>query len=80
MGALLAVAQGSVRPPRVVVMKWNGGKDGDRPAVFIGKGLVFDSGGISIKPAAGMEDMKPTWAARRPSPACSVRWPAARPR
>ncbi|CAI9406026.1 Cytosol aminopeptidase [Pleomorphomonas sp. T1.2MG-36] len=58
MGALLAVAQGSVRPPRVVVMKWNGGKDGDRPAVFIGKGLVFDSGGISIKPAAGMEDMK----------------------
>ena len=58
MGALLAVAQGSVRPPRVVVMKWNGGKSDDRPAVFIGKGLVFDSGGISIKPAAGMEDMK----------------------
>ncbi|PKR91215.1 leucyl aminopeptidase [Pleomorphomonas diazotrophica] len=58
MGALLAVAQGSVRPPRVVIMKWNGGKSDDRPAVFIGKGLVFDSGGISIKPAAGMEDMK----------------------
>jgi leucyl aminopeptidase len=58
MGALLAVAQGSARPPRLVVMRWNGGKDGDRPAVFIGKGLVFDSGGISIKPAGGMEDMK----------------------
>ena len=58
MNALLGVAQGSVRPPRLVVMKWNGGKPGDRPALFVGKGVVFDSGGISIKPAAGMEDMK----------------------
>lgn len=57
-GALLAVAQGSVRPPRLVVMKWNGGKADQQPVAFIGKGLVFDSGGISIKPAAGMEDMK----------------------
>ena len=58
MGALLGVAQGSVRPPRMVVMKWNGGKAKAKPIAFIGKGVVFDSGGISIKPAAGMEDMK----------------------
>jgi leucyl aminopeptidase len=58
MGALLGVAQGSERPPRVVVMRWWGGRDKDAPAAFIGKGVVFDTGGISIKPAAGMEDMK----------------------
>lgn len=58
MGALLGVAQGSVRPPRIVVMQWNGGKAKDKPVAFVGKGVVFDSGGISIKPAGGMEDMK----------------------
>jgi leucyl aminopeptidase len=79
MGALLGVAQGSARPPRLVVMRWNGvgdakrrgaksrpsadrkraaPADGDRPVAFVGKGVVFDTGGISIKPAAGMEDMK----------------------
>jgi leucyl aminopeptidase len=58
MGALLGVAQGSSRPPRVVVLRWNGGRKTDRPLGFIGKGVVFDSGGISIKPAGGMEDMK----------------------
>lgn len=58
MGALLGVAQGSTRPPRLVVMQWKGGKAKDRPIAFIGKGVVFDSGGISIKPAAGMEEMK----------------------
>ncbi|MEP9371134.1 leucyl aminopeptidase [Mesorhizobium sp. KR1-2] len=58
MGALLGVAQGSVRPPRLVVMRWNGGKSKDKPVAFVGKGVVFDSGGVSIKPAAGMEDMK----------------------
>ncbi|MBB2970286.1 leucyl aminopeptidase [Mesorhizobium sp. RMAD-H1] len=58
MGALLGVAQGSVRPPRVAVMEWNGGKSKEKPVAFIGKGVVFDTGGISIKPAAGMEDMK----------------------
>ena len=60
MGALIGVAQGSIRPPRVVVMQWNGAakaKD-KRPVVFCGKGVTFDTGGISIKPAAGMEDMK----------------------
>ena len=58
MAALLGVAQGSVRPPRLAVMQWKGGKEKDRPIAFIGKGVVFDSGGISIKQAAGMEDMK----------------------
>jgi leucyl aminopeptidase len=56
--ALLGVAQGSKRPPRVVIMRWNGGEKDAAPIAFVGKGVVFDSGGISIKPAAGMEDMK----------------------
>ena len=56
-GALLGVAQGSVNEPRMVVMKWNGGGSA-RPVAFIGKGVTFDTGGISIKPAGGMEDMK----------------------
>src|SRR5258708_23681894 len=58
--ALLGGAQGGVRPPRVVVMQWNGAakaKD-KRPIAFCGKGGTFDTGGISIKPAGGMEDMK----------------------
>ena len=58
MNALLAVSQGSARPPRLVVMRWNGGTAGAAPIAFVGKGVVFDSGGISIKPAANMEDMK----------------------
>jgi leucyl aminopeptidase len=58
MHALLGVNQGSVRPPRLAIMRWNGGKAGDKPIAFIGKGVVFDTGGISIKPAASMEDMK----------------------
>ena len=58
MRALLGVAQGSPRPPRLVVMHWNGSKSREKPIAFVGKGVVFDSGGISIKPAGGMEDMK----------------------
>ncbi len=58
MGALLGVSQGSVRPARVVVMQWNGGAKGEAPVAFVGKGVTFDTGGISIKGAAGMEDMK----------------------
>jgi leucyl aminopeptidase len=58
MGALLGVAQGSTQPARTVIMRWNGGKRGDQPVAFIGKGVCFDTGGISIKPASGMEDMK----------------------
>jgi leucyl aminopeptidase len=58
MGALLGVAQGSVRPPRLLAMRWNGGAADAKPVVFVGKGITFDTGGISIKPAAGMESMK----------------------
>jgi leucyl aminopeptidase len=58
MGALLGVGQGSVHESKVVVMRWNGGKRGAAPVAFIGKGVCFDTGGISIKPASGMEDMK----------------------
>ena len=59
MSALLAVGQGSVRPPRVAVMQWNGAKSRrSKPLCFVGKGVCFDTGGISMKPAQGMEDMK----------------------
>jgi len=58
MNALLGVGRGSARESQVVIMRWNGGKKGDRPVAFIGKGVCFDTGGISIKPAQGMEDMK----------------------
>jgi len=58
MGALLGVAQGSVRDGRLLVLRWNGGKEGETPTAFVGKGVTFDTGGISIKPAAGMESMK----------------------
>ncbi|HEY1258144.1 MAG TPA: leucyl aminopeptidase, partial [Stellaceae bacterium] len=58
MNALLGVAQGSIRPARLVVMEWRGGAAGAAPLAFIGKGVTFDTGGISIKPAAGMADMK----------------------
>jgi leucyl aminopeptidase len=58
MGAILGVGQGSAHEPKVVVMRWNAGKRGADPIAFIGKGVCFDSGGISIKPAASMEDMK----------------------
>src|SRR4051812_23981826 len=60
-GALLGVGQGSTRPPRLLAMRWNGGGQrtaGGKPLVLIGKGITFDTGGISIKPAAGMESMK----------------------
>ncbi|BBB11427.1 leucyl aminopeptidase [Sphingopyxis sp. FD7] len=58
MGALLGVAQGSTRPPRLLAMRWNGGNAGDAPVVFIGKGVTFDTGGISLKPGPGMDMMK----------------------
>ncbi len=58
MGSLLGVAQGSARPARLLVLEWLGGNAGEAPVAFVGKGVTFDTGGISIKPAAGMEDMK----------------------
>ena len=58
MGALLGVGQGSRRESQLLAISWNGGNPGDKPSVFVGKGVTFDTGGISIKPAPGMEDMK----------------------
>ncbi len=58
MNALLGVGQGSVRESRLVVMRWNGGKAKDQPVAFVGKGVCFDTGGISLKPGPGMEAMK----------------------
>jgi len=58
MGALLGVGQGSVRESQLVIMEWLGGAKDDKPVAFVGKGVCFDTGGISIKPAGGMEEMK----------------------
>jgi leucyl aminopeptidase len=58
MGALLGVSQGSRREARILALKWNGAGAGDPALALVGKGVTFDTGGISIKPAAGMEDMK----------------------
>jgi len=58
MGALLGVGQGSTRDSQLVVLRWQGGAKDDAPVAIVGKGVCFDSGGISIKPAANMEEMK----------------------
>ncbi|PAU65084.1 leucyl aminopeptidase [Pseudomonas sp. PIC25] len=58
MGAFLAVGQGSVQPPRLVVLQYNGGKKDEKPYALVGKGITFDTGGISIKPSANMDEMK----------------------
>lgn len=58
MGALLAVGRGSERGSRLVVIQWKGGRKSDKSVAFVGKGVTFDTGGISIKPAASMQDMK----------------------
>lgn len=58
MGSFLAVAQGTVQDPKLIVLEYKGGRRGEAPVALVGKGLCFDSGGISIKPAAGMEAMK----------------------
>ena len=58
MGALLGVGQGSRRASRMLAIQWDGGKAGEKPTAFVGKGVTFDTGGISLKPPPGMEDMK----------------------
>ena len=58
MDMLLAVGQGSEKESHIAIMKWNGGEEGEKPLLFVGKGLTFDSGGISLKPGAGMDEMK----------------------
>ncbi|WP_296720388.1 leucyl aminopeptidase [Erythrobacter sp.] len=58
MGALVGVGRGSERESKLLAIRWNGGAAGDKPTVFVGKGVTFDTGGISLKPPPGMEDMK----------------------
>jgi leucyl aminopeptidase len=58
MGGLMGVSNGSDQDPRFIIMEYKGGKASDKPLIYVGKGLTFDCGGISIKPSAGMEEMK----------------------
>lgn len=58
MGSLLGVGQGSVRESQMAIMRWTGGKKSQKPIALVGKGVCFDTGGISLKPGAGMEDMR----------------------
>lgn len=57
MHLLLSVGHGSITPSKVAIMEWMGGKEGEAPLALVGKGVVFDTGGISLKPSGGMEDM-----------------------
>jgi leucyl aminopeptidase len=58
MGALLAVASGSANAPKLIVLRWNGGKPEEPPIALVGKGITFDTGGINLKPSNGIEEMK----------------------
>ena len=58
LNAMLGVGQGSANEPQLVILEWRGADEATAPVVFVGKGVTFDTGGISIKPAAGMEEMK----------------------
>jgi leucyl aminopeptidase len=58
MGSLLSVARGSHQPPKLIILTHQGGKAGDKPVVLVGKGVTFDTGGISLKPGADMDEMK----------------------
>ena len=58
MNSMLGVGQGSAKESKLGIMRWNGGKDGEAPVALVGKGVCFDTGGISLKPGAGMEDMR----------------------
>jgi len=58
MGSFMAVARGSLEPPKFIVARWMGGAKNEAPVVLVGKGITFDTGGISIKPAAEMDEMK----------------------
>src|SRR5690606_35602977 len=58
MNTLLSVSRGSVEPAKLITLEYKGGKKADKPYAFVGKGVTFDTGGISIKPAAAMDEMK----------------------
>ena len=78
MNALLGVAQGSAEPPFIAIMRWNGGGT-ETPLALVGKGVCFDTGGISIKPAQGMEEMKADMGGAAAVFGAMRPWPAARP-
>ena len=54
----MSVAKGSIEPPRMLIIEYKGGNKNDKPAVFVGKGITFDTGGISLKPSGSMDEMK----------------------
>ena len=58
MGSLLSVSRGSAEPAKLITLEYSGGKKGSKPVVLVGKGVTFDSGGISLKPGAAMDEMK----------------------
>ncbi|MDP1329285.1 leucyl aminopeptidase, partial [Klebsiella pneumoniae] len=58
MNALLAVGKGSAQPSQLIVIEYRGGEDDEKPHALVGKGITFDTGGISLKPGAGMDEMK----------------------
>ena len=58
MGSLLSVSNGSYEPPQFIVIKYSGGRKSQKPVVLVGKGITFDTGGISLKPSSGMDEMK----------------------
>ena len=58
MGSYLSVARGSIEPPRMIIIEYNGGPKNVAPAVLVGKGITFDTGGISLKPSGKMDEMK----------------------
>src|SRR5690554_7738517 len=60
MNTILAVGKGSKQPPRLIVMEYRGGKAKDKPYVLVGKGITFDTGGISLKPGEGMRSEEHT--------------------
>ena len=74
------VSRGSREPAKLIVLEYLGGKKGDKPVVLVGKGITFDTGGISLKPAAGMDEMKYDMCGaaararcrRRPRPSCDL--------
>lgn len=72
MGALLAVANGSDQPPKMIIIRYDGNPESDDVTGLVGKGITFDSGGYSLKPPASMHEMKTIWAERQQ---CLGQWP-----
>ena len=80
MNSMLGVGQGSVKESKLAIMRWIGGKKDEAPVALVGKGVCFDTGGISLKPGAGMEDMRGDMGAQLPSLARCCHWQSAKPK